>query len=287
MRWGFRDCAMEPLREWDTCCGVSTERETAQMHMCATYRADLLVAAILAAHAQALHALLQRLSRVSLELAERNAAVLVVCSHLFPLLDLGDAGGCDGSLRVGDGLASSHVADLDKRDGNQARAAQSGYGLCDKPLGVGLGDDDDGLALLGLELVGALCLEVVNDDAVDHGARLAARAGHAHLLGHDVVGGRRVGAYEAFLVAGVVRLLGSGARRRGTGTVAHRLAHALKVRDGNQAAGAVQRVAGFVPVAVVFAADDVQKVALGKGKIGRVGAGVGGLVVVEGFYDLK
>lgn len=48
----------------------------------------------------------------------------------------------------------------------------------------------------------------------------------------------------------------------------------------------MQRVAGLVPVGVVFAADDVQKVALGEAEIARVGARVGGLVVVEGFYDL-
>ncbi len=48
----------------------------------------------------------------------------------------------------------------------------------------------------------------------------------------------------------------------------------------------MQRVAGFVPVCVVFAADDVQEVALGEAEVAGVGVGVGGLVVVEGFDDL-
>jgi hypothetical protein len=44
----------------------------------------------------------------------------------------------------------------------------------------------------------------------------------------------------------------------------------------------VQRIASFVPVGVVLAVDDVQEVALGEAELVRVG----GLVVVEGFYDL-
>jgi hypothetical protein len=74
------------------------------------------------------------------------------------------------------------------------------------------------------------------------------------------------GARDAFLVARVVGLLlllmrCGGARRRAT-TVAHSLAYALKVGNGYQSTRAVQRIAGLVPLAVVFAADDVQKVAL-------------------------
>ena len=70
-------------------------------------------------------------------------------------------------------------------------------------------------------------------------------------------------------------------------TIAHRLAHAGKVRDRDEAAGAVQRIAGLVPIAVVFAADDVQEVALGEAEVGRVGGGVGGRVVVEGADHLQ
>lgn len=49
----------------------------------------------------------------------------------------------------------------------------------------------------------------------------------------------------------------------------------------------MQRVAGLVPVGVVFAVDDVQEVALGEAEVAGIGARVGGLVVVEGFYDLR
>ena len=66
------------------------------------------------------------------------------------------------------------------------------------------------------------------------------------------------------------------------GTVAHCLSYALEVRDGDQTTGAVQRIAGFVPVGIVLAVDDVQEVALGEAELVRIG----GLVVVEGFYDL-
>jgi hypothetical protein len=48
----------------------------------------------------------------------------------------------------------------------------------------------------------------------------------------------------------------------------------------------VQWVAGFVPVGVVFTADNVQEIALRKGEVAGVRAGVGGLVVVKGFNDL-
>jgi hypothetical protein len=160
---------------------------------------------VVASDAHALHALLQRLLGVCLELAEGNAAVLVVCRHLLPLLDLGHARRCDSRLCVGHRLAGGHVADLDEGDGYQAGPAEAGYRFCDEPLRVGLGDDDDGLALLGLELVGPLGLEVVDDDAVDHGALALACARQAHAWGHhvlDVVGG-----CDALLVARVVGLL--------------------------------------------------------------------------------
>lgn len=43
----------------------------------------------------------------------------------------------------------------------------------------------------------------------------------------------------------------------------------------------MQRIAGLVPVGVVFAADNVQEVALGEAEVAGVGAGIGGFVVVE------
>lgn len=49
----------------------------------------------------------------------------------------------------------------------------------------------------------------------------------------------------------------------------------------------MQRVAGLVPVGVVFAADDVQEVALREAEVARGWGRVGGLVVVEGFDDLE
>lgn len=69
--------------------------------------------------------------------------------------------------------------------------------------------------------------------------------------------------------------------------VAHRFADFVKVGDGHQTAGAVQGIAGLVPLLVVFAADDVQEVARGETEEARVGRGVGrACVVVECFYDL-
>jgi hypothetical protein len=79
-----------------------------------------------------------------------------------------------------------------------------------------------------------------------------------------------------------VRLVLGRGSGNGAGAVAHSLSNALKVGYGNETAGAVQRVAGLVPVRVVFAADDVQEVALGEAEL----VGIVGLVVVEGFYDL-
>jgi hypothetical protein len=68
--------------------------------------------------------------------------------------------------------------------------------------------------------------------------------------------------------------------------VAHCFAHALKVGDGDQAARVGQRVAGLVPIGVVFAANYVQEVALGETEVAGARVGVGGVVVVEGLDDL-
>jgi hypothetical protein len=196
---------MDAFREWEICLVVSggAGRQLGKTHGSGGLA--------LAPHAHALHALLQRLLRVCFELAEGYATVLVVGGHLLPLLDLGHASGGDGGLRVCNSLAGGHVADLDEGDGNQARPAQARNGLCDEPLGVRLRDDDDGLALLCLELVGPLGLEVVDDDAVDHGALLAgARQAHRrrHHAVHAVHVERVGGARDALLIARVVRLLG-------------------------------------------------------------------------------
>lgn len=105
-----------------------------------------------------------------------------------------------------------------------------------------------------------------------------------HVL-HHACGVRWVGAAypsKGLLVARIVRLSLRRLARCRAGAVAHCLSYALKVRDGDKSAGTVQRIAGFVPVGVVFAVDDVQEVALGEAELVRVG----GPVVVEGFYDL-
>lgn len=89
------------------------------------------------------------------------------------------------------------------------------------------------------------------------------------------------------MVARVVGLLLRSQRARSRASaVAHSFAYAFEVGDGDEAAGAVQRVAGDVPLGVVFAVDDVQKVALGEGEVAGVGAGVGGCVVVKSFNNL-
>ncbi len=230
--------------------------------------------------------------RIGLQFAERDTAVLVVGRHLLPLFHLGDACCCHCLLSIRYCLPCSHIANLDERHRNQAWAAEPGDGFRNEPLWVRLCDDDDGLALLCIQLVWSFCLEVVHDDSIHHSTRLP-RLRHAHLLAHHVLhhagGIGRVGAAypsQGLLVARVVRLILRGRAGGRTATVAHCLPYALKVRDGDKSAGAVQRVAGLVPVTVVFATDDVQEVALGEAEIVGVWARVGGLVVVEGFYDL-
>lgn len=105
-----------------------------------------------------------------------------------------------------------------------------------------------------------------------------------HVL-HHACGVRWIGATypsKGLLVARVVRLSLRGLARCRAGAVAHCLSYALEVGDRDKAAGAVQRVASFVPVWVVLAVDDVQEVALGKAELVRVGR----LVIVESLYDL-
>lgn len=140
-----------------------------------------------------LHALLATTTATDLELAERDAAVLIIGRHLLPLLHLGDACPADSLLGVRDGSIRGHITNLNKRHRNQTRAAETADGLGNKPLGVGLGNDNDGLACLRLEFVCALSLEVIHDDAVDHGAVLAesgfAVAGLARCRGHAGSGG--------------------------------------------------------------------------------------------------
>lgn len=77
--------------------------------------------------AHSLHALLKSWllawGRSCLELAQRNAAVLVLGSHLLPFLDPRYSRSPNCTLRIGDWCVCCHVADLDERDWNQAGAA--------------------------------------------------------------------------------------------------------------------------------------------------------------------
>lgn len=60
----------------------------------------------------------------------------------------------------------------------------------------------------------------------------------------------------------------------------------LEEGDGDEApGGGDQGIAGFVPVGVVFSADNVKEVALAEGEFVWVAGG--GLVIVEGFDDLE
>lgn len=148
------------------------------------------LAALLQAHSlhTLLHALLATTAATDLELAERDATVLIVGRHFLPLFHLGDTCPADGFLGVRDRSIRGHITNLNKRHRNQTRTAQTADGLGNKPLGVGLGNDNDRLACLCLEFVCAFGLEVVHDDTVDHGAVFAesgfAVAGLARCRGH-------------------------------------------------------------------------------------------------------
>lgn len=121
---------------------------------------------------QALHALLCALlcarRASSIEFAKCDTAVLVFRSHLLPLFDSRHTGTLDGITRIGHSFVGTHVSDFNKRNRNQAWSTKTANWLCDKPLGIGLRNDDDGLAGLGFQLVGPLGLEVIHDYAVHH-----------------------------------------------------------------------------------------------------------------------
>lgn len=70
------------------------------------------------------------------------------------------------------------------------------------------------------------------------------------------------------------------------GTFSVVFADDLEKRHGHQPPGTRdERITGFVPVAVFLPADDVKKVSLAESEF--LGVGVVGLVVVEGFDDLR
>lgn len=77
--------------------------------------------------AHALHALLKSLLLAwgpsYLKLAQRNAAVLVLGGHFLPFFNPWYSRSPDCTLRIGDWCVCCHVANLDKRDWNQAGTA--------------------------------------------------------------------------------------------------------------------------------------------------------------------
>lgn len=99
--------------------------------------------------------------------AERDAVLLVVDHGLFPILDLWEIATVHEGVYIVDGEVGCGVTELDERGWDQAGTAEPADGFGDEPLAVGLGDDRDGIACLGVELVGALCEEIVEDDGVE------------------------------------------------------------------------------------------------------------------------
>ena len=215
-----------------------------------------------------------------INLAQTNAAVLVLGRHLLPLLDTRNSGTTHRLERVGDRQAALHILELDKRHGDETRATQATDRLSDKPLGIGLGDDDDGFADLGIEFIGTLCLEVVLHDPVYHSPRGLPQGRHP-APSCTVLGSIGGGVGEARVVGrSVVAIV------RGATVTALVFANGLEKRDGDETTAAGDTgIAGLVPLPVVFSVYYVEEITLGKGQFLWV---IGlGFVVVEGFDDLR
>ena len=99
--------------------------------------------------------------------AERDAALLVVDHGVFPVLDLWEIAAVHESTYIVDGEVGCGVTELDEGGWDQPGTPQPADGLGDEPLAVGLGDNGDGIARLGVELVGALREEIMEDDGVE------------------------------------------------------------------------------------------------------------------------
>lgn len=224
---------------------------------------------ILLLKAHSLHALLDILLRSwrssDVELAQGDAAVLVVGSHLLPFLDSRYSGPLDGILRIGNWRVCCHVADLDEGNWDEPRAAEPPYRLRHEPLWVRLCDDNYCLSRLCLQLVGPLGLEVVHDYSVDHGAIFDAHLGNSQGVRSDGGCGRNArgrGLSVSGIVVGIVGGTRRGSTDVGIGTVALRTAEGLEVGDGHKASGVWQgRVAGFIPVVIILSTNDVEEIA--------------------------
>ena len=264
-----------------------------------------------------------RSSRVNL--AKGNATVLILGRHLLPLLNLGHTGAIDGFQRIGNGLTGLHIPQLEEGDGDETGTPETTDGFGDKPFRIGLSDDNDGLAGFGIKFIRSLCLEIVLDDAVNHGAAVtSAHFAHCGETRERVGRGKGLGRRVRMRMRMRMRLRGRMRRRRleqaigetgvvgffvvGVGVVGavvvvevdeRRTATAgagmkrvslvfadnLEKGHGHQPPGRRdQRIAGFVPVQGVLAADDVKEVALAEGEfLGVLGVG---LVVTDGLDNL-
>ena len=265
----------------------------------------------------------RRRSRSSrINLAEGNATVLIIGRHLLPLLNLRHTSAIDGFQRIGNSLTRLHIPQLEEGDGDETGTPETTDGFGDKPFRIGLSDDNDGLAGFGIKFIRSLCLEIVLDDAVNHGAAVTSahfahcgetreRVGRGKGLGRRVrmrmrmrmrLRGRmrrrrleqaigETGVVGFFVVVVVVAVVEVDERRTATAGAGMKrvslvFADNLEKGHGHQPPGSRdQRIAGFVPVQGVLAADDVKKVALAEGEfLGVLGVG---LVVTDGLDDLR
>lgn len=144
-----------------------------------------------------------------------------------------------------------------------------------------MGDDDEVLVFVGRQLVGAALggFKVVFDLCADDAARLGGFGGSVGAGGVD--GGLAIARIVVLVLAVGVAAVALGA------------AEDLEIAYRNEATGVRQRrVAGLIPVGIVFATDDVEEVALGEAEdlnagLGKaLNEGIVGLVVVVGSDDL-
>lgn len=93
---------------------------------------------------------LHRRATSGVDLAQRDAAVLVFGRHLLPFLHLRHAGTPHSFKRIGDRLTCLHIAKFEEGNGDETRATQATDRFGDKPFLVRLGDNNNGLASFGV-----------------------------------------------------------------------------------------------------------------------------------------